>query len=128
MPTLSPIPPTATRVIPPTHPPYPYACQVIGKVPGDGSVFKPNTDFGIKFYLHNVGTKTWAQGADLLFSGGTKMLTVMVVYELPKVSPGDQVGPYIFDARSPKKAGTYTMTFKVQGGFCSPYIFITVSP
>ena len=135
-------PPTATLIFPtltlfptPTQyspgggvPPTPseYACAVVNKRPADNSIFKPKKDFDVKFYLRNAGTKRWDKGADLLFHGGTNMLTTNSVYELPKVEPGETVGPFIFDAKSPNKAGTFTMTFKVQGGFCYPYIKIVV--
>jgi Ig-like domain from next to BRCA1 gene len=127
-PTLTPFP-TPTQYIPgggvaPT--PSEYACAVVNKSPADNSIFKPKKDFDIKFYLRNIGTKRWDKGADLLFQGGTNMLTTHTAYELPKVEPGETVGPFIFDARSPNKAGVFTMTFKVQGGFCYPYIKIVV--
>ncbi|MFZ5856988.1 MAG: NBR1-Ig-like domain-containing protein [Chloroflexota bacterium] len=103
-----------------------YACLVVNKYPGDNTVFKPNKDFDVKFWIRNIGTKKWDKGADLAFDDGTKMITTNVFYELPRVLPNETVGPFIFDARSPKKAGTFTMTFKVQGGFCYPYIRIIV--
>ncbi len=128
-PTLTPFPTTTPRPIggggaPST--PAPYACSVVNKLPADNTVFKPNKDFDVKFWLMNVGTKTWNQGADLLFDGGDNMLTANTRYELPQVNPGKMVGPFIFDAKTPKKTGTYTMTFKVQGGLCYPYIKIIV--
>lgn len=103
-----------------------YACAVVNKYPADNTVFKPNKDFDVKFWLRNIGTQKWDKGADLAFHDGTKMITTSVFYELPRVLPGETVGPFIFDARSPKKVGTFTMTFKVQGGFCYPYIRIIV--
>jgi hypothetical protein len=111
-----------------TFTPPPYACNVVNKSPGDNTVFKPNKDFDIKFSLVNAGTKKWDAGPDLLFDSGTNMLTTNVIYELPDVKPGEKVGPYIFDAKTPKKPGTYTITFKVQGGLCYPYIRIIVKP
>jgi hypothetical protein len=144
--TVTPIPTftaTATIIFPsltpfPSSTPYisggvptlaPYGCSVANKTPGDNTVFKPNKDFDVKFSLWNIGTKTWDAGADLLFDSGTNMLTPgTTAYELPAVKSGAMVGPFIFDAKTPKKAGTYTMTFKVQGGFCYPYIRIIVQP
>ena len=128
-PTLTPFPTTTPRPIggggaPST--PAPYACSVINKLPADNTVFKPNKDFDVKFRLMNVGTKKWEQGADLLFDSGANMLTANTRYELPQVNPGKMVGPFVFDAKTPKKTGTYTMTFKVQGGLCYPYIKIIV--
>lgn len=137
-PTLTPSPvfPTLTPFIPsPTKytggggvvfTPAAYACAVINKAPADNTVFKPNKDFDVKFWLRNDGVKTWDAGADLLYNSGTNMLTADMRYELPRVDPGGMVGPFIFDAKSPNKAGTFTMTFKVQGGFCYPYIRIVV--
>jgi hypothetical protein len=124
-PTLTPFP-TPTQYIPVALTPSKYACAVINKSPADNSIFKPKKDFDIKFYLRNSGTKRWDKGADLVFHGGTNMLTTQTAYELPKVEPGETVGPFFFDARSPNKAGAFTMTFKVQGGFCYPYIKIVV--
>lgn len=123
LPTLSPFPPTATVVV---RTPYPYACDVFAKVPYDNSVFHVNTNFDIKFSLRNVGTKAWGPGADLRYSGGANLLVANIVYELPAVDPGETVGPYVYDAKTPGKPGTYVMSFKVQGGFCYPYIRIIV--
>lgn len=104
----------------------PYACSVINKWPFDNTVFKRNEDFDIKFSLMNIGSHEWNQGADLGYDSGVNMLTRATVYELPKVKPGQITGPFIFDARTPRKPGAYTMTFKVQGGFCRPYIKVIV--
>ena len=133
VPSLTPFPTLTPFTPPPTQPlggggpaAVEYGCAVTAKVPYDNTVFRPNTDFDVKFWLKNVGTKTWAAGADLFFDGGTDMLTTDVRYELPEVKPGQQVGPFLFDARSPKKAGTFVMNFKTQGGFCYPYVRIVV--
>jgi hypothetical protein len=128
-PTLMPFPTSTPSSlgggVPPTSA-LEYACAVIKKYPSDNTVFKLNKDFDVKFWIQNIGTKKWDKGADLAFHTGTKMITTAIFYELPRVLPGETVGPFIFDARSPKKAGTFTMTFKVQGGFCYPYIRIIV--
>lgn len=128
-PTLTPFIPSPTKYISNgggVGTPAPYACVVINKSPADNTVFKPNKDFDIKFWIRNAGTETWDKGADLVFDSGTKMITTKVIYELPEVEPGEMVGPFIYDAQSPNKAGTFTMTFKVQGGLCYPYIRIIV--
>jgi len=122
-PTLTLVPPTMTR----TALPKPaYACSVPSKVPYDNTTFKPKTNFDVKLWISNVGTKRWGGGADLRYSGGTKMITTNVTYELPEVEPGQTVGPFVFDAKAPQKEGTYTMTFKLEGGFCYPYVRIIV--
>jgi hypothetical protein len=128
-PTLMPFPTSTPSSlgggVPPTSV-LEYACAVIKKYPPDNTVFKPNKDFDVKFWIQNIGTKKWDKGADLAFHTGTKMITANIFYELPQVDPEEIVGPFIFDAKSPKKAGAFTMTFKVQGGFCYPYIRIIV--
>ncbi|MBV6396713.1 MAG: hypothetical protein HFACDABA_02313 [Anaerolineales bacterium] len=131
--TLTPFPTLTPHTPPPTQlpgggapGPAAYGCAVTGKVPYDNAILQPNTDFDIKFYLKNIGAKPWGAGADLLYGGGTDMLVGNTRYELPQVSPGQQVGPFIFDAHTPKKPGTYVMTFKVQGGFCYPYVRVVV--
>ena len=106
--------------------PSEYECVVLNKLPADNSLFKPKKDFDIRFYLRNSGTKRWDKGMDLLYHSGTNMLIGDPIYELPQVAPGGMVGPFVFDAKSPNKAGTFVMTFKVQGGFCYPYIRIIV--
>jgi hypothetical protein len=42
--------------------------------------------------------------------------------ELPKMEPGDvfTVGP--FDAVAPDDPGRYVIDFKLEGGFCYPYV------
>lgn len=130
--------PTATFALPTFLPsatrhasvstPAAYACAVQNKYPADNTLFKPNKDFDIKFWLRNIGSKRWGNGADLVYDSGTNMLTTNVIYELPAVDPGQTIGPFVFDAKTPRKAGTYVMNFKVQGGFCFPYIRIVVKP
>jgi hypothetical protein len=127
-PTLTPFPTSTLQNWGAGYLPTPseYECVMVNKIPADNSFFKPKKDFDIRFYIRNSGTKRWDNGMDLLYQSGTNMLTTNSVYELPKVEPGQTVGPFIFDARAPNKAGTFTMTFKVQGGFCYPYIKIIV--
>ena len=122
-PTLTPFS-TSTKF--PTSAPADYACAVVNKSPADNSIFKPNKDFDVKFWLMNVGTRKWDKGADLSYHDGTKMIVGNTVYELPEVRPGQSVGPFIFDAKSPKKLGDFVMRLKLQGGFCYPYIKILV--
>lgn len=127
-PTLAPFPTSTPRPIGGGYLPTPseFECAVVDKSPADNTLFKPRKDFDIRFFIRNSGTKPWSQGWDLLFDSGTNMLNPEHVYELPRVKPGETVGPFVFDGLSPNKAGTFTMTFKVQGGFCYPYIKIVV--
>lgn len=134
--------PTLTPVILPTFTPIPsgsgggyvtpspYSCAVLNKTPADNTVFKPNKDFDIKFWLKNTGSKKWDAGTDLIFDSGTNMLVPPDTrLELSSdVNPGSTAGPFVFDAKSPNREGTYVMVLKLQGGFCRPYIRIIVKP
>ena len=126
-PTLTPFTPPPTQALGggPITPPA-YDCDVVGKKPIDNTVFKVNASFDIKFWILNTGSKSWPKGPDLLYDSGTNLLTTDARYELPALDPGDQAGPFLFDAQAPGKPGTYLMKFKVQGEFCSPYILIIV--
>ena len=129
-PTLTPFPTSTPFVpgvgsVPPTSS-VAYACSAANKSPFNNTVFKRNQDFDIRLWLVNIGNHKWEKGIDLLFDSGTNMLTTSIRYELPEVKPGETIGPFIFDAQAPRKVGTYTMTFKLQGGFCHPYIKIVV--
>lgn len=105
-----------------------YSCDPdIGKRPFDNSIFKPGDSFDIKFTIKNTGTATWPAGYDLVYFSGPNMAPAFpAVIELPEMDPGDMfaVGPY--DATAPGEEGFHVMTFKLQGGFCYPYVAIRV--
>lgn len=99
----------------------------LGKRPFDNSVFRPGDSFDIKFTIMNTGTSTWPAGYDLVYHSGPFMAPAFpALIELPEMEPGDKfaVGPY--DATAPADEGFHVMTFKLQGGFCYPYIAIVV--
>ncbi len=105
-----------------------YACDPdIQKRPLDNTHFSKGETFDIKFTIKNTGTKTWPAGYDLTYFSGPNMAPAFpAVIELPEMKPGDlfTVGPY--DAIAPAEKGFHVMTFKLQGGFCWPYIAINV--
>ena len=105
-----------------------YSCDPdLGKRPFDNSEYRPGDSFDIKFTIMNTGTETWPAGYDLVYYSGPFMAPAFpAVIELPKMEPGDKfaVGPY--DAIAPDDEGFQVMTFKLQGGFCWPYIAIIV--
>ena len=112
---------------------YPDACDEgvsSTKKPYDLTGFKAGDPFDIKFTIVNTGTTTWAFGKDLVHVDGPDMTTAGFPFvELPEMKPGDSftVGPY--DAIAPaanKNAVNQGMYFKLEGGFCWPYIVITV--
>jgi hypothetical protein len=107
---------------------YDFACDPdIGKRPYDLTEFKAGDTFDIKFTILNTGTETWPTGYDLIFNGGVDLTNGgFTTVQLPSLAPGEShtVGPY--DAWAPNTSGRQVMQFKLEGGFCFPYIAITV--
>ena len=136
LPTLTPIFDTATPfvVVPPSgggggggggSSTVNYACDPdTGKKPRDNTVFRPNDPFDIKWTIINTGTKTWVAGKDFSYLSGPHMTTAAGV-ELPELKPGKSFS-ITFDANAPSQKGFQVMTWKVEGGFCFPYIAIDV--
>lgn len=142
--TFTPVPPTNTPLLPSATPlvipsatrvitgggggggtTYSYSCDPdIGKRPRDNAVFKPGDSFDVKWTIVNTGTATWEAGYDLVYFSGPQM-TGATFFELPRMEPGDQWS-IVMDAAAPMERGNYVMSWKLQGGFCYPYIAITV--
>jgi len=108
---------------------YEYSCDPdIGKRPFDNTEFSRGDSFDVKFSILNNGTATWEAGKDLVLLGnpGNTLINPPGMIQLPKMKPGDTfaVGP--FDAVAPMESGRYVIDFKLEGGFCYPYIAFTV--
>jgi len=101
-----------------------YNCKVSNQQPLDGSKYKPNKDFDIRWTITNTGTKSWPKGLDVKYFSGPEMTKVKFV-ELPAMAPGDS-HEVILDAVSPSKQGLNVMTWIVEGKLCFPYVAITV--
>jgi hypothetical protein len=137
LPTLTPVLPTATPF--PTSASsggsggsssgggtttYAYSCDIIRQRPIDNTEFKRTNTFDVTFAILNNGTATWEAGKDLTLLGnpGNTLINPPGTIELPEMEPGDvfTVGP--FDAQAPDDPGHYVIDFKLQGGFCYPYV------
>lgn len=104
---------------------YTYACDPdIQKRPRDNAVFKPGDSFDVKWTIVNTGTATWVSGYDLVYYSGPQ-LTGATSFQLPQLKPGEKWS-IVMDAVAPMTKGNYVMTWKLQGGFCYPYVAITV--
>ena len=90
----------------------------------DETEFKRTHTFDVTFAILNNGTKTWAAGKDLVLLGnpGGTLINPPGTIELPEMEPGDffTVGP--FDAQAPDDPGHYVIDFKLEGGWCYPYV------
>jgi len=101
-----------------------YSCDVIRQRPIDNSYWKRNKDFDVRWTIVNTGTKSWQAGLDLKYSSGPNFTNATMV-ELPAMAPGDQY-EVILDAVTPSQDGYYVMVWKLEGGFCYPYVAINV--
>jgi len=103
---------------------YEYSCDIIRQRPQDNTEYKRTNTFDVSFAILNNGTKTWAAGKDLVLLGnpGNTLKNPPGTIELPEMEPGDvfSVGP--FDAEAPDDPGHYVIDFKLEGGFCYPYV------
>ncbi len=103
---------------------YAYSCDIIRQRPIDNTEFKRTNTFDVTFAILNNGTATWEAGKDLtlLANAGNTIINPPGTIELPEMKPGDvfTVGP--FDAQAPDDPGHYVIDFKLQGGFCYPYV------
>ena len=108
---------------------YEYSCDIIRQRPIDNTEFKRTNTFDVTFTILNNGISTWTAGKDVTLlgnPGNTLSIPTGFVVELPEMKPGDtfKVGP--FDAQAPSTPGHYVIDFKVEGGFCYPYVAFDV--
>lgn len=101
-----------------------FSCDIIRQRPIDNTEFKRKNTFDVTFAILNNGTATWEAGKDLVLLGnpGPTLINPPGTIELPKMEPGDvfTVGP--FEAEAPDDPGRYVIDFKLEGGFCYPYV------
>ena len=140
LPTLTPVLPTATpfAVVPPSGgsggsgggtTTYENSCDIIRQRPRDNTEFLRTNTFDVSFAIKNTGTATWLAGKDLILLGnpGNTLIAPPGIIQLPEdVKPGEifEVGP--FDAVAPDEPGHYVIDFKLEGGFCYPYVAFNV--
>jgi hypothetical protein len=98
-----------------------YACDVQTR-PFDNTAYKPGDPFDIKWIITNTGTGTWEAGKDLDYFSGPHLADRGGV-QLPEMKTGDTY-TFTADANAPAEKGFYVMTWKVEGGFCWPYVAI----
>lgn len=108
---------------------YAYSCGVTRKSPADNTEFKRTNTFDVTFTIRNTGTVAWEKGKDLILLGNpgpTLINPPTAVIELPRMEPNATftVGP--FDAVAPDEPGFYVIDFKLEGGFCYPYVAFNV--
>lgn len=107
---------------------YEYSCDIIRQRPRDNTEFVRTHTFDVSFAIKNTGTATWVAGKDLILLGnpGNTLIAPPGTIQLPEIEPGEifEVGP--FDAQAPDEPGHYVIDFKLEGGFCYPYVAFNV--
>ncbi len=121
--------------------PVPWQCDPdIDKRPLDYETYAPGDHFEIKWILKNTGTEDWPAGLDLTWlsvqltgvgvqpSNPPQISTTTGPIQLPAVKSGNLSPQYVIEGIAPNKAGTWVMSWKLQGmnGNCNPYIIIVV--
>jgi len=101
-----------------------YSCDIIRLRPYAYAEYNRGQKFDIKMTVVNNGTRSWYQGYDLKYAGGTIMTTTTHI-ELPAMEPGDQY-EMVLDANAPSEYGEHTMTWMVEGQLCFGYVTIVV--
>ena len=115
-----------------SYTPKEYDCVIVSSQPPptSASVFNKNATFDINITIKNTGTAVWPAGYDLTFHNSASSTNLApgtsIFRELPEVLPGETytIGP--FDGVAPDKKGHYVMTFRLEGEFCWPYVYIDV--
>lgn len=102
-----------------------YDCFVETRSPGYLEEIKAGGNFEIKWFVINTGTKAWTSGVDVKYASGPKMTTPERVEIKTELKPGDSY-KITLNAKAPNKAGTYTMTWIVEGQLCYANVTITV--
>lgn len=128
--TDTPIPPPTpfpTSTFLPAAPPVQkdYSCFVETRSPGYLEEINAGSNFEIKWIVRNTGTKAWTAGVDIKYGSGPQMTTAERV-EIPVALNPDEVYKFILTGKAPNKAGTYTMSWIVEGQLCFANVTIIV--
>jgi len=111
--------PTAT-LIPPK-----YSCSAVTLKPKTNEVFPGGIGIDIKWRVTNTGTATWYDSVDMKYVGGTYFADFKRIEFGKQLKPGESVVVEV-DATTPKKGGSYFMSWLVDGPMCYGYVTIKV--
>lgn len=105
--------------------PQAYSCFVETRFPAYGEEIKAGTNFEIRWFVRNTGTRAWDSGVDLKYASGVKMTTVERVEIKTALAPGE-VYKISITGKAPKNSGVQQMTWIVEGQLCYANVVITV--
>lgn len=128
--TETPTPTSTPFVIPtftPTFKPIPskYSCSAVTLKPKTNELFPGGIGIDIKWRITNTGTATWYDSIDMKYVGGTNFADFNRIDMGKGLKPGESVVVEV-DATTPKKGGSYFMSWLVDGPMCYGYVTIRV--
>lgn len=128
--TETPTPTSTPFVIPtftPTFKPIPpkYSCSAVTLKPKTNELFPGGIAIDIKWRITNTGTATWYDSIDMKYVGGANFANFNRIEMGRGLKPGESVVVEV-DATTPKKGGSYFMSWLVDGPMCYGYVTIRV--
>lgn len=126
----TPTPTAVPFIIPtftPTFKPIPpkYACSAVTLKPKTNELFPGGIAIDIKWRITNTGTATWYDSVDVKYVGGANFADFNRIEIGKGLKPGESVVVEV-DATTPKKGGSYFMSWLVDGPMCYAYVTIKV--
>jgi len=103
----------------------PYSCYVETRFPAYREEIKAGSNFEIRWFVKNTGTRTWDAGVDLKYASGVKMTTAERVEIKNALAPGE-IYKISITGKAPKNSGVQQMTWIVEGKLCYANVVITV--
>ncbi|MFN3490667.1 MAG: NBR1-Ig-like domain-containing protein [Anaerolineales bacterium] len=105
--------------------PQPYSCYVETRLPAYREEIKAGTNFEIRWFVKNTGTRTWDAGVDLKYASGVKMTAAERVEIKSALAPGE-VYKISITGKAPKNSGVQQMTWMIEGKLCYANVVIVV--
>lgn len=129
--TETPTPTAAPFIIPTITPtfikptPSKYSCSAVTLKPKTNELFPGGIAIDIKWRITNTGTATWYDSVDMKYVGGANFADFNRIEMGKGLKPGESVIVEV-DAHTPKKGGSYFMSWLVDGPMCYGYVTIKV--
>jgi len=105
--------------------PSKYSCSAVTLKPKTNELFPGGIAIDIKWRITNTGTATWYDSIDMKYVGGANFANFNRIEMGKGLKPGESVIVEV-DATTPKKGGSYFMSWLVDGPMCYGYVTIKV--
>lgn len=115
--------PSFTPTFKPTQPKY--SCSAVTLKPKTNELFPGGIAIDIKWRVTNTGTATWYDSVDMKYVAGADFANFNRIEFGKQLKPGESIVVEV-DATTPKKGGSYFMSWLVDGPMCYGYVTIKV--